>query len=68
MTLRRDSTDPAEQRYYDRLNGIDNTYSYSNTVYRNRDLDEYQPTHMDVWQEPSYLIASHYERPRRSWE
>ena len=48
MLLRRDSTGP-ERRHYDRVSGIDNNYSYTNTATRNRDYDNYDPVDIDVY-------------------
>jgi hypothetical protein len=68
MTLKHDATDETEKLWYNRVNGLDNPYSNTNTVVRRREFGEYRPTHSEVFEGPQYLIADHWERPRKRWE
>jgi hypothetical protein len=55
LLVRRDSTGP-EREHYGRLSGIDNNYSYRNTVGRNPAYDAYDHREVEVWPGPQVCV------------
>ena len=55
LLVRRDSTG-LERTHYDRLSGVENNYSYRNTVGRNRDYDDYDHQEVEVWPGPEVCV------------